>query len=121
MTKTLTLVITEAPYRAESPYTAIRIAQEARKKGYQVNIFTYLDGTYVSHHKQATEAYPNVMELWADTIKKGQFNPKLSFIACVRCTNFRGITDEMINGVIIGGLYDLARWIKESDKVVVLT
>jgi tRNA 2-thiouridine synthesizing protein D len=121
MTKTLTLILLRGSYSDEAPYTALRIAQKACEKGYQVNVFTYLDGTHATHHKQLTKEYPNVGELWADTIKTGQFNPKLSFIACIRCTNARGITDEMVNGVVIGGLYDALRWIRESDKTIALT
>ena len=119
--KTLTLIVLRGPYEDEVPYTAIRIAQKARERGYQVNIFTFLDGTYISHHKQTTKEYPNVAELLGETIKSGLFNPKLSFVACIRCTNARGITDEMINGVVIGGLYDALRWMRESDKTIVLT
>ncbi|MFH1328331.1 MAG: DsrE family protein [Candidatus Bathyarchaeota archaeon] len=119
--KTLTLILLRGPYSDELPYTAFRIAQKAHEKGYQVNVFAYLDGTYITHHKQFTKELPNVGELWSDIIKRGQFNPKLSYIACIRCTNARGITDEMANGVIIGGLYDALRWIRESDKTIALT
>jgi len=119
--KTLTLLVLRGPYADEAPYTALRIARKAREKGYQVNVFSYLDGTYMTHHKQTTKEWPNVAELWADTIKSGQFNPKLSFVACIRCTNARGITDEMVDGVVIGGLYDVLRWIRESEKTIALT
>ena len=119
--KTLNIILLRGPYADEVPYTALRLAHKAREKGYQVNIFAYIDGTYVTHHNQITKEFPNLADLWAETIKGGQFNPKLSYIACIRCTNARGITNEMVGGVIIGGLYDALRWIRESDKTICLT
>lgn len=120
MGKTLTIVLTKGPYAHEAPYTVLRIAEKALEKGYNVNLVTYLDGTYVTHHKQKTKAYPVVSELFHRLIKKGAIGPKFDCIACVRCTEARGITDEMIEGVIIGALYDVMDLAKLSEKVIVI-
>lgn len=121
MGKTLTIVLTKGPYAHEAPYTVLRIAEKALDKGYNVNVVTYLDGTYVTHHKQKAERYPIVGKLAHRLIyPKGLTGPKFDLMACIRCTEARGITDEMVEGVVIGALYDVFDFAKHSDKVIVI-
>ncbi len=129
--KTLTFVITKGPYGTQIPYTVVKLLEAARKNGINVNLFFYLDGTYISHHKQSPADYPNVQHLFHDKIKKGLLKPKIDAIACIKCTNARGITHGdnsfteglayTYEGVVIGGLGDLAIWIKDSDKTILIS
>ena len=131
MTKTITFVITKGPYSYEVPYTVLKLVKEAVKKGVNVNLFFYLDGTFISHHKQSPSDYPNVQHITHKLLKRGLFNPKIDAISCIKCTHARGIThgDDSFKeglsytyeGVIIGGLGDLAIWLKNSDKTIVIS
>jgi len=130
MVKTITFVITRGPYSSEIPYTILKLVEAARKKGVNVNLFFYLDGTYISHHKQSPGDFPNVQYIAHERLKKGLLNPKVDAIACIKCTHARGIThgDDSFTegtaytfeGVVIGGLGDLAIWLKESEKTLLI-
>lgn len=129
--KTLTFVITKGPYGTEIPYTVSKLLKAARKTGVNINLFFYLDGTYNSHHKQSPADYPNVQHILHEKLKKGLLNPKVDAIACIKCTHARGITHGdnsftegsayTFEGVVIGGLGDLAIWLKESDKTILIS
>jgi sulfur relay (sulfurtransferase) complex TusBCD TusD component (DsrE family) len=53
-------------------------------------------------------------------LKKGLKNPKADAIACIKCTDARGVTKQQTEGVVIGGLYDLGEWTAESDKTILI-
>ena len=52
--------------------------------------------------------------------EKGIKKPKADAIACIKCTDARGVTKQQTEGVIIGGLYDLGEWTAESDKTILI-
>ena len=118
--KTLTIVSINGPYRDESAYTLVRLAHAAREKGINVNFFNYLDGTLIGHRDQAPKEFPVVEQLFGTVLKKGLKNPKADAIACIKCTDARGVTKQQTEGVIIGGLYDLGERTAESDKTILL-
>lgn len=130
MEKTITFIITKGPYSSQIPYTILKLVDAARKKGVNVNLFFYLDGTFISHHKQSPADFPNVQKITHEKLKKGLLNPKIDAIACIKCTHARGIThgDDSFTegsaytyeGVIIGGLGDLAIWLKDSYKTILV-
>jgi sulfur relay (sulfurtransferase) complex TusBCD TusD component (DsrE family) len=118
--KQLTIVSINCPYRDEAVFTLIRLAQVAKKKGVSVNFFNYLDSTVIGHVDQAPKEFPVVETLFGNILKKGLKKPKADAIACIKCTDARGVTDYQTEGVVIGGLYDLAEWTAESDKTILL-
>jgi len=118
--KTLTIVSINGPYCDEAVYTLIRIAHAAKEKGISVNFFNYLDGTLIGHRDQGPKEFPVVEQLFGTVLKKGLKNPKTDAIACIKCTDARGVTKQQTEGVIIGGLYDLGEWTAESDKTILL-
>jgi len=118
--KTLTIVSINGPYRDEAAYTLIRLAHAAKEKGISVNFFNYLDGTFIGHKDQAPKEFPIVEQLFGTVLKKGLKKPKTDAIACIKCTDARGVTKQQTDGVVIGGLYDLGEWTAESDKTILL-
>ena len=118
--KQITLVSIRGPYGDEAPFTLIRLAHAAKEKGITVNFFNYLDSTLIGNGAQAPKEYPSVEKLFSDVLKKGLKKPKADAIACIKCTESRGVTKTQTEGVVIGGLYDLAEWIAESDKTILL-
>jgi len=85
-----------------------------------LNFFNYLDSTVIGNKGQVPKEYPAVEKLFADVLKKGLKKPKADAIACIKCTDSLGVIDTQTEGVVIGGLYDLAEWIAESDKTILL-
>lgn len=118
--KTLTIVSINGPYRDEAAYTLIRLAHAAKEKGINVNFFNYLDGTLIGHRDQGPKEFPVVEQLFGTVLKKGLKNPKTDAIACIKCTDARGVTKQQTEGVVIGGLYDLGEWTAESGKTILL-
>ena len=121
MTKQLTIVSINGPYRDEAVFTMIRLAHAAKEKGITVNFFNYLDATVIAHKDQAPKEFPPVETIFGTIVKKGIKKPKADAIACIKCTDARGVTKYQTEGVIIGGLYDLGEWTAESDKTILIS
>ncbi len=118
--KQLTIVSINGPYRDEGVFTMIRLAHAAKEKGITVNFFNYLDATVIAHRDQAPKEFPPIETIFGTIVKKGIKQPKADAIACIKCTDARGVTKQQTEGVIIGGLYDLGEWTGESDKTILI-
>lgn len=118
--KQLTIVSINGPYRDEAVFTMMRLAHAAKEKGVTVNFFNYLDATIVAHKDQAPKEFPTVETIFGNIVKKGLKNPKADAVACIKCTDARGVTNYQTEGVIIGGLFDLGEWTAEADKTILL-
>ena len=111
--KTLTIILTRGPFISDYSDIAINTALRAKKMGYKVNLFLYLDGTWNAHVK-TDKKYSNPGEWLRWCIKKG-----VKVAACERCSEARDLVKEdIIDGVEIGGVYRLLDMIKGSDKVL---
>ena len=111
--KTLTIMVTKGPYVSESADMAIQTALKAKKMGYNVNIFFYLDGVWNLHLKEDKEFNnPGEWIKWA--IKKG-----INVYACERCSKARDLNkNNIIDGILISGSYKFIDMIINSDKVL---
>ncbi|MCX9075875.1 MAG: DsrE family protein [Candidatus Methanoperedens sp.] len=118
--KQLTIVSINGPYRDEGVFTMIRLAHAAKEKGITLNFFNYLDATVIAHRDQAPKEFPPIETIFGNIVKKGLKKPKADAIACIKCTDARGVTKYQTEGVIIGGLYDLGEWTAESDKTILI-
>jgi len=116
----LTIVSINGPYRDEGVFTMMRLAHAAKEKGITLNFFNYLDATVIAHRDQAPKEFPPIETIFGTIVKKGIKQPKADAIACIKCTDARGVTKQQTEGVIIGGLYDLGEWTAESDKTILL-
>jgi sulfur relay (sulfurtransferase) complex TusBCD TusD component (DsrE family) len=116
MAKTLTVLLMRGPFISEHADLAVNFALEAKKKGYNVNLWLYLDGVWVPHVKTEKD-YSNVGEWLRWALQKG-----VNVKACERCANARDVVPEdIIDGIPIVAAYDLLNFLKESDKVVTFT
>ncbi|HLB70353.1 MAG TPA: DsrE family protein [Candidatus Methanoperedens sp.] len=118
--KQLTIVSINGPYRDEGVFTMVRLAHAAKEKGITLNFFNYLDATVIAHRDQAPKEFPPIETIFGNIVKKGLKKPKADAIACIKCTDARGVTKYQTEGVIIGGLYDLGEWTAESDKTILI-
>lgn len=114
--KVLTLLLTRGPFISEYADLAVNLALKARKKGYKVNMFLYLDGAWLPHVKTDKD-YSNPGEWLKWAIKKG-----VTVRACERCSSARDLNEEDIqDGIKISGLYSFIDMLAESDKVLTFT
>ena len=117
--KTLTIILTEGPYRYQYVEMAHNIAESALNIGYRVNLFLYMDATHIPKKNQNPHSFPNVGERLRLLIKKGA-----NVRACVRCATARGHACDKtsyLKGVSITSVYDIPEWVRKSDKVITLS
>lgn len=109
------IVLQDAPYGNERPWNALRLTEALVVESVKVRIFLYGDSvTLVKTGQKTPKGFYNLEGMVAKLIGKG-----VEFRSCLTCTNARGLTQEdFVEGAVIGKTLDLARWIKESDKVL---
>jgi len=111
--KILTVILTRGAYISESAEIAFRTALRAHKKGYQVNVFLYLDGVWVAHIK-GDKNFNNPGDWLKRVIRKG-----INVCMCHRCSSARDLVDgDYIEGVKPLGTYELVGMLRASDKVL---
>ena len=111
--KTLTILLIKGPYVSEASDIALKIALKAKRQGYNVNVFLYLDGTWVSHLTD-DKSFNNPGDWLKRAIRK-EVNVKM----CERCSHARDLKKEdIIEGVEISGTYQFIEFLKNSDKVL---
>lgn len=111
--KVLTIVITKGPYISESAEMGLKTALKAKRKGYEVNVFLFLDGTWISH-LTSDKNFNNCGDWLKRVIRKG-INVKM----CDRCSKARDLTQcTIIDGIEIPGTYQFIDLLKKSDKVL---
>jgi len=118
--ETLTMILQSAPYGDERIWNAFRLAQSlvTVSIGMKVNIFLTGDAvTTAKKGQKPPKGFYNLENMLIGLIKKG-----VEVVACVTCISARGLTqNELVEGVIVGTTVgDLAKWIKESQKVLAL-
>jgi tRNA 2-thiouridine synthesizing protein D len=112
---TFTVIIYEAPYNKERALSALRFAFTADLEGHTVRIWLFENGVYLAKKGQKpAQGLTNYGQLLEDLVKGG-----MEVKACVVCADARGITQaELIDGVKLATIHDLAEWTANSDKVI---
>ena len=115
--ETITLIINDAPYGGEKPWNALRLALTSNSAAIEshVNVFLLGDAVSIAKKGQNTpEGYYNLEKMLTDLIAKGG-----KVRACGTCLKARGLSqDDLIEGVEVGTMMGLAKWVKESGIVL---
>lgn len=114
---TFVIVLLDGPYISEYADIGYNLAKSALENNYNVKIFLYMDGAHIPVKNQDPRALPISSVLFEELIKKG-----CEIRACIRCAAARGYIDksQYINGIEVTSVYDLAEWLKKTDKVITL-
>lgn len=115
--KVMVIVLSDGPYISQYADIGYNMAQRALDLGYGVKIFLYMDGVHIPQKDQNPRTLPNISQSFEELIEKG-----CEIKACIRCAAARGYLDEsqFLEGVEITSVYDLAEWMDENSKVVML-
>ena len=108
----LTIFISYSPFQNESVDHALMIAETARRKGHDVNIYLMMDGVYNPITYQNGEPFKvtPTSEKLTKLIRSG-----VNVSTCRVCMELRGVRKEDIpEEVDVGGLFDLSEMINES-------
>lgn len=116
--ETITIILNSAPYGDEKVWNALRLAGALISAAIKMKVKIFLLGDAVTTAKKGQkppEGYYNLEKMLKELIEKG-----VEVVACVTCTDARGLTQkDLVEGVRIGTtVQDLARWVKESEKVL---
>jgi sulfur relay (sulfurtransferase) complex TusBCD TusD component (DsrE family) len=115
--ETLTIILTEAPYGDEKVWNALRLAKALVSASIKVKVNIFLLGDAVVTAKKGQkppEGYPNLEKMLWELIEQG-----VEVVACSTCTDARGFTErDIIEGVQIGTMMQLAHWMRESQGVL---
>jgi len=114
---TLTIIVMRGPYVSQAPELAVRTAIEAKRQGYEVNLFLYLDAVFCSHLTKDKD-YHNPGEWLRWCVRKG-----INVAMCSRCTGARDLDAKCaIPGIRFGSVWEeLTHMIDGSDKVLTFT
>lgn len=110
------ILLNEAPYGTEKAYNGLRLAMALQKDHptVHVNIFLMADAVGCAIPGQNTpQGYYNVERMLKSVVGKGG-----KVKACGTCADARGMRDQqLIEGVEISNMSELAQWTVEADKV----
>lgn len=111
------LIINDAPYGSEKAYNTMRLAMMLQKKhaDSEVRIFLMADAVTCAIPNQLTpQSYYNLERMFISVLKKGG-----TVKACGTCSQARGINEiNLIEGIEISTMSQLAQWVVNSDKVL---
>ncbi len=109
------LVVNTPPYGSEGPYNALRLADALALRGEHVDVFLMGDAVHAARAGQDPRgAHASLEEMLRGTIDKG-----VEVSCCGTCCATRGVgADDVVPGVRIETVHDLAAAVVGSDKVV---
>ena len=112
--KVFTVVIGNAAYTSERPYTMLRFAYTSLLEGLKINIFLVEDGVFVGKKNQDPSSYDNVGKWLKDVIEEGGV-----IKACGVCTKARGVSaEELIEGIEITTINGFVDMCVQADNVL---
>ena len=110
------ILINDAPYGTEKAYNALRLAMTFQKDhpSVQASVFLMADAVACAVPSQNTpQGYYNIERMLKSVLSKGG-----KVKACGTCADARGIRNlQLIEGVEISNMSELAQWTVEADKV----
>ena len=110
-----TLIVNGSPYGSELPYNALRLAGALLVKEHWVEVFFLGDGVHTARRGQDPRgAHASLEEMLGGLLDKGA-----AVTLCGTCCQARGITQsDVVEGVRLGTIHDLADLVARSDRVV---
>ncbi len=116
--ETTTFILQSSPYGDEKIWNSLRLAKALTTSaiGMRVNIFLLGDGVVAAKKGQKPpEGFYNLEMMLKELIDQG-----MEVVVCRTCLAARGLTEaDLIDGARRGSTVgDLAKWVKESQKVL---
>ncbi len=111
------IILNDAPYGQERTFHGLRMADALLKVEEDLDLTVYLTNDAVLSAKkgqQTPKGYYNIERMLKVILRKG------SVLACRTCVDARGLTqEELMDGVRITTLGELAELTLEADKVLI--
>jgi uncharacterized protein involved in oxidation of intracellular sulfur len=115
MEGTTVLIVSDSPYGNEKPWNALRLAKALVAVKHNIKLFLLGDAVVMAKKGQKPPAgYYNLGQMLTDLVASG-----VEVRVCGTCVDSRGLgSEELIEGVIVGKMLDLARWVEGASKVL---
>ena len=111
------MIVNDAPYGSEKIYNALRLAMKLQQEqaSTEIRIFLMADAVTAALPGQTTpQGFYNVERMLKAVVSKGG-----QLKACGTCAEGRGLEKlNLIDGVEISTMSQLAQWVVDSDKVL---
>jgi sulfur relay (sulfurtransferase) complex TusBCD TusD component (DsrE family) len=109
------VLVNTAPYGTEGPYNALRLVQALALQGEEVDLFFMGDGVHTGRAGQE----PLTAHASLEAMVREVLERSVTVTLCGTCCKARGVAeDELISGVRIGTITELADLVRAADRVV---
>jgi len=109
------IVVNTAPYGSEGPHNAFRLAEALVLRDEHVEVFLMGDAVHAVRAGQDPRgAHASIEQMLLGLLETG-----VDVLCCGTCSTTRGLTeDDIVPGVRVQTIHDLAAAMARSDKVV---
>jgi uncharacterized protein involved in oxidation of intracellular sulfur len=109
------IVVNTVPYGSEGPFNAFRLAEALALRDEHVEVFLMGDAVHVARAGQDPRgAHASLEQMLLDLLDKA-----VDVACCGTCCITRGLAeDDVVPGVRVAAIHDLAAATVRSDKVV---
>jgi sulfur relay (sulfurtransferase) complex TusBCD TusD component (DsrE family) len=108
------IVVQTEPCTYQDLGTAYEVALAGLRKNHEFRLFLYDESVIAANKNMKMVGKRQANKMIKELIEK-----KVRITACGACCMFRGITsDQLVDGVQLGGLTDLAEMIKWADRLL---
>jgi sulfur relay (sulfurtransferase) complex TusBCD TusD component (DsrE family) len=109
------VLVNTAPYGTEGPYNALRLVQALALQGEEVDLFFMGDGVHTGRAGQE----PLTAHAALEGMLREALDRSVPVVLCGTCCKARGLTeDDLIGGVRVGTISELADLVRTADRVV---
>jgi sulfur relay (sulfurtransferase) complex TusBCD TusD component (DsrE family) len=109
------VLVNTAPYGTEGPYNALRLAQALALQGEEVDLFFMGDGVHTGRAGQEPlTAHASLEGMLREVLERA-----VPVTLCGTCCKARGVAEnELVKGVRVGTIKELADLVRRADRVV---
>jgi|UniRef100_A0A7C3QR62 tRNA 2-thiouridine synthesizing protein D len=126
------IVISTGSYMREAPTTVLRLAEKLLERDIEVNIWAFEEAVTLTNREQVEHSEPpSLRKVIGDKhayvgkfidqlLRAGLHTGKLDWVTCILCAQERGVEHHQMNGVIVGTLGDLWKFVRSADQVIAI-
>lgn len=126
------IVISTGSYMREAPTTVLRLAEKLLERGVEVNVWAFEEAVTLTNRDQIEHSEPpSLRKVIGDKhayigkfidqfLRAGLHGAKMDWVTCILCAQERGVEHHQMNGVIVGTLGDLWKFVRAADQVIAI-
>jgi tRNA 2-thiouridine synthesizing protein D len=116
----------------EAPTTVLRLTEKLLERGIEVNVWAFEEAVTLTNRDQIEHSEPpSLRKVIGDKhayvgkfidqlLRAGLHTSKLDWVTCILCAQERGVEKHQMNGVIVGTLGDLWKFVGSADQVIAI-